>query len=210
MGAAWEARGAGASARRPRRPANGSCGFKWLCGPYATGFVWLSPRVLDALDHPNPHWLRLQLAAAARAGVDLTRSLDYTLVDEPTAGAHDVFCAANFLGFMTWTASVEHLLDVGVDRIEAHDQALVDELLAGLPGGITLESPEGGPERSTLVLLGHPQAAEAANELALRGVDVALRGGKVRLSPHLYNSSADIEAAVGVLSERTRSARTGA
>jgi selenocysteine lyase/cysteine desulfurase len=27
------------------------CGFKWLCGPYATGFARLRPQLRDALDY---------------------------------------------------------------------------------------------------------------------------------------------------------------
>jgi selenocysteine lyase/cysteine desulfurase len=178
------------------------CGFKWLCGPYATGFVWLSPRVLDALDYPNPHWLRLQTEAAASAGVDLTRRLDYALVDETSASAYDVFCAANFFNFMTWAAAVEHLLEVGVPRIEAHDQALVGQLIDSLPETFTVESPVEPAERSTLVLFSHidrDRNSTLSAQLADHGIDIALRDGKLRVSPHLYNSSADIAAAIDIL-----------
>ncbi len=36
-------------------------------------------------------------------------------------------------------------------------------------------------------------------ELATAGVDVALRRGRLRVSPHLYNTEADIERALEVL-----------
>jgi selenocysteine lyase/cysteine desulfurase len=35
--------------------------------------------------------------------------------------------------------------------------------------------------------------------LADAGIDIALRGGLLRLSPHLYNSPADIDRALAVL-----------
>ena len=28
-----------------------ACGFKWLCGPYATGLAWLRPEHSDTLDY---------------------------------------------------------------------------------------------------------------------------------------------------------------
>ena len=183
-----------------------SCGFKWLCGPYATGFVWLSPRILGELDYPNPHWLRLQMAAAD-VGADLARRLDYALVEETAASAYDVFCAANFLNFMTWTAAVEHLLDVGVPAIAEHDQVLVDHCIESLPPPFTIESPTETPERSTLVLFSHADADRnpaLAGELAAAGVDLALRDGKLRISPHLYNSTADIDIAVDALARAAR------
>lgn len=178
------------------------CGFKWLCGPYATGFVWLSPEVLESLDYANPHWLRLQLQAAKNAGTSLDRSLDYTLVDEQTASAYDVFCAANFLNFMGWTASVDHLLDIGPERIEEHDQALVTHLLHSVPARFGVRSPREPHQRSTLVIISHSKVernVEVAKLLREQGIDVALRGGMLRISPHLYNSSADIDRVLDVL-----------
>ena len=54
-----------------------ACGFKWLCGPYATGFVSLSPRILELLDYPNPHWLPLQHRTARRQTPALTTPLQH-------------------------------------------------------------------------------------------------------------------------------------
>ena len=34
-----------------------SCGFKWLCGPYATGFTWLRPQLLQRLEYEQGYWL---------------------------------------------------------------------------------------------------------------------------------------------------------
>lgn len=180
------------------------CGFKWLCGPYATGFAWLSPPILERLDFPNPHWLRLQQKAAGAAGVDLERELDYELPPETTADAYDVFCSANFMNFMAWTESVEHLLEIGLQRIEEHDQSLVERLVAGLPEALTLLSPREPTLRSTLVLVRHvdrERTATIARELEVRGIDVAVRDGKLRLSPHLYNGAADIDRALEALQE---------
>jgi selenocysteine lyase/cysteine desulfurase len=179
-------------------------GFKWLCGPYATGFVWLSPSISERLDYPQPHWLRLQLKQAASRGVDLNRELDYSLPEETTADAHDVFCAANFLNFMPWTASLEHLLELGIERIAQHDQALVERLLAGLPERYRLVSPRGGAARSTLVLVTHEEKqrnAAIAAGLQQRGIDIALRDDKLRFSPHVYNSAGEIDDALEALAE---------
>jgi cysteine desulfurase/selenocysteine lyase len=34
-----------------------SCGFKWQCGPYATGFAWIRSEVLDDLTYEQTYWL---------------------------------------------------------------------------------------------------------------------------------------------------------
>jgi cysteine desulfurase/selenocysteine lyase len=180
------------------------CGFKWLCGPYATGFVWLAPQIIERLDYPQPHWLRLQWKEAASPGVDLNRELDYTVPDETTADAHDVFCAGNFLNFMPWTASIEHILALGVERIERHDQALVERLVSRLPPRYRLISPREHPARSTLVLVTHEETSrngDIAASLRLRGIDIALRDDKLRVSPHAYNSANDIESVLEALTD---------
>ena len=174
-----------------------SCGFKWLCGPYGTGFCWLAPELLDSLVNRPAYWL------AHQGQADLEERAGYRLRDDLGAAAYDVPGTANFLTFMPWTAAVEYLLGVGVDKVAAWDQALVERLVRGLdPGSYRLVSPEGGPARSTLVVLSHREPGRNAGlyrRLAEAGVDIAMRGGNLRLSPHLYNTEADIDRALEVL-----------
>jgi selenocysteine lyase/cysteine desulfurase len=33
------------------------CGFKWLCGPYGTGYCWLRPELADSLVYRQAYWL---------------------------------------------------------------------------------------------------------------------------------------------------------
>jgi cysteine desulfurase / selenocysteine lyase len=182
-----------------------SCGFKWLCGPYGTGFCWLHPDLLASLAYRPAYWL-------AHAGQDdLGRQVSYRLRGDLGAAGYDVFGTANFLNFLPWAASVEYLLGIGVDRVAAWDQALVERLVQGLdPGRYRLLSPPGGAPRSTLVVLTHHQQARNValhQQLAAAGVDVALRDGNLRVSAHLYNTEADVDRALEVLD--TAAARTG-
>jgi selenocysteine lyase/cysteine desulfurase len=173
------------------------CGYKWLCGPYATGFCWIRPDLRDSLVLSQAYWLAMQ------AGRDLSHMREYTIRDDLGARAFDVFCTANFLDMMPWAASLEYLLDVGIARISAHDQVLVARLLDGLDGaGYRVESPRAGEARSTLVLAQHRDGHRTESvyrTLRDAGIDVALREGLLRFSPHLYNASEDIDRAVAVL-----------
>ncbi len=173
-------------------------GFKWLCGPYATGFAWIRSEVLESLTYEPAYWLTHQLAAPG----GFERRPEYELSDVG-ASAYDVFCTANFLNFRPWIASVELLLDWGIERIAAFDQTLVDRLLEGLAGTpLTVRSPREQPERSTLVFVSHEREEENQalhDRLRAAGVDVALRGGALRVSPHFYNDERDIDRALEVL-----------
>jgi cysteine desulfurase/selenocysteine lyase len=175
------------------------CGFKWLCGPYATGFGWLRPELRAQLDYPQPHWLRAQSARG------LNRVLDYTLSDNVTATAFDVFCNANFFNYAPLAAAVKMLGDIGIERIAAHDQQLIDELIESLDRSkYELLSPASGEQRSTLVYLSHqdPAANERIAEgLRQRRISIAQREGRLRVAPHLHNSSNDITRLTEALSE---------
>jgi cysteine desulfurase/selenocysteine lyase len=184
-----------------------SCGFKWLCGPYATGFCWLRPDLAASLRNRPAYWL------SHSTQEDLGQAGGYRLRDDLGAAAWDVFGTANFLNFRPWTASVEYLLGLGIERVAAWDQALVERFLQGLdPDRYRLVSPRQGPPRSTLVVFGHREAdrTEALFErLTAAGVDVALRRGQLRVSPHLYNTEADIDRALELLGGRVAPVESG-
>jgi selenocysteine lyase/cysteine desulfurase len=174
-----------------------SCGFKYLCGPYGTGFSWIRPSMRERMRPAQAYWLA-NLTADDLAG-------DFRLDLKPDLGAraYDVYGPANFFNVMTWTASVEYLLAQGLAAIEAWNQSLVDRLVAGLVShGWTLRSPAAGPERTTAVIFAgeSPEATSRAFEaLGARGIYGAMRQGHIRVSPHLYNTPDQIDAALEVL-----------
>lgn len=173
-------------------------GWKWLCGPYATGFCWLRPELRESLIYNQTYWL--SMLTSDDLGQD---SLDLTLAKDVGGRRYDVFGTANFFNFTAFAASVEDLLAIGIEAVEAHDQALVSRLLDGLPrGAFDLLSPEGGPERSTLVLISAKDRSRNRvlyEGLTQAGIHVAFRAGSLRISPHVYNTPADIDRALAAL-----------
>lgn len=174
-----------------------SCGFKWLCGPYATGFCWIRPDVRESLDYNQAYWLSMQ------AGRDLNHMRDYTVRTDLGARKHDVFCTANFLDVKPWLAAVEYLLTQGIEQIAAYNNQLVTHFIEGLdPEKYTLLSPREGPERSTLVFVTHriPERNPAIyTALQRSGIDLSLREGQLRFSPHLYNTEDELDQVLQML-----------
>ncbi|MDH3236732.1 MAG: aminotransferase class V-fold PLP-dependent enzyme [Alphaproteobacteria bacterium] len=180
-----------------------SVGFKWLCGPYGTGFAWIRPELRDTLRPLQAYWLSMLTAEDLGSGIPRTE-----LREGRGARAFDLFGTANFFNFCPWTVAIEHVLDLGVEAIAAHDQALIDCFIDGLdPNHYEIASPrQAGPRRSTLVFFSHREASRnrAVHEaLTVAGVHVAFRTGSLRLAGHLYNSSADIDRALAVLAEQS-------
>jgi cysteine desulfurase / selenocysteine lyase len=172
------------------------CGYKWLCGPYGTGFAWLHPDLLDRLRPQQAYWLAMQ----AGRGLDQMRDTDAR--DDLGIRAFDVFCPASFATTLPWIASLELLLSAGIEQIAAWDQYLADRLLRGIDASqYEVISPASGPARSTLVVLSRTDgtAAQRHRQLAEAGVDTAFREGNLRLSVHLFNTPADVDQALAAL-----------
>jgi len=173
-------------------------GFKWLCGPYGTGFCWINPSLRESLQYNQAYWLTMQTAddLAKEQGIPALR-------DDLGARRYDVFGTANFFNFKPLAASIEYLLAQGIQNIEAHDQRLVTRLIQALdPKKYDLLSPRDGAMRSTLVFISHKEPGrngEIYEKLRTESVYVAFRAGKLRFSPHLYNTETDIDQALSVL-----------
>jgi selenocysteine lyase/cysteine desulfurase len=173
-----------------------SCGYKWLCGPYATGFSWLHPNLLDQLRPQQAYWLAMQ------AGRGLDQMRETVVRDDIGVRAFDVFCPANFATTLPWMASLELLLEIRIDRIAAWDQQLVDRLVDAIePAQYQLISPDRGPTRSTLVVLSRKDGTteQRYHQLADSGIDAAYREGNLRLSVHLFNTIEQVDQALDAL-----------
>jgi selenocysteine lyase/cysteine desulfurase len=89
-----------------------------------------------------------------------------------------------------WVAAAESLAtieQIGIDAIHDHDLALANRFRAGLG----LE-----PDNSAIVMSDAPGAAE---KLAAAGIQVAVRGGRLRTSWHVYNTESDVDSTLEVL-----------
>ncbi len=174
-----------------------SCGFKWLCGPYATGFSWIRPEVREGLRAPCGYWLSNMDTHGLEADVVYEQRPDLD------ARAFDVFCPANFLNHMPWTESVRLVTDLGVDAIAVHNAALVEHLVASLDQlGLDVRSPVAGEARTSLVLFACADGASTRacyEHVREAGIDVAFRNGAIRAAPHFFNTRDDIDELVDAL-----------
>jgi cysteine desulfurase / selenocysteine lyase len=170
-------------------------GFKWLCGPYGTGVCWLRPELSEVLRPTKLYWL------SALTAEDLAApSLDLGSITPRKTGRLDVFGTANFFNFVPFTAALELLLELGIDEVAAYVDGLVASLLAGIDRA-RFRLVSGEDVRSPLVVVEPLQEApgEVFERLAAAGVHVAHRRGRIRISPHLYNTPDEVNRALELL-----------
>jgi cysteine desulfurase/selenocysteine lyase len=173
------------------------CGYKWLLGPYATGFCWIDPQLRRRLVPTHTYWL--PNVWGQTAGMK-----SYSLRADLGARAFDVFAPANFLNFVPWTAALEYIARIGTAYIERHNAELVSTLIGALDQSrYQLVSPDRGPRRSAIVVIrscnANVTADQLKRELRSAGIYAATRNGALRLSPHFYNSRSQMEHTAMVL-----------
>jgi cysteine desulfurase/selenocysteine lyase len=172
-----------------------SVGFKWLCGPYGTGVCWLRPELFDALRPGKLYWL------SALTADDLAApSLDLESITPRRVGRFDIFGTASFFNHVPFTAALELRLELGMDPAHRYVDGLVIRLLAGIDRSrFRLVSAE--DVRSPLVVMEPLREAsvEVFERLAAAGIHVAHRRGRIRISPHLYNTAGEIDHALELL-----------
>lgn len=178
---------------------------KWLLGPEGVGLLYVSDRVVERFRSPRQGWRSV-------AGRFEWGAIDPT----PAEGALRFEAGTlNVYGIHALGASLEMLLgategDGTKQAIEARVLALTDRAAAGLERlGFELavaRSPhgEGGAptETSGIVAGRHPErtAEELSDALAERGIVTSYRAGRLRLSPHVYNTEDEIDRTLDVLS----------
>lgn len=172
--------------------------YKWLLGPYGTGFVYLTPEVRDRLDLQSINWLTIE-------GSEDFDSLPIEQFILPKAAkVFDVPETASFLNIYALDASLEFVQRAGVRTVTEHCTRLLDRLAEGvLRRGLRLFA-AATPERRSTILCFQADSFEATKEmfdqLKARHVAVSLRHGMIRVSPYLYNGEADIDRLLEIIS----------
>ncbi len=172
-----------------------ACGAqKWLLSPWGTGFVWMRRELVRALEPNAVGWM------APEGTDDFSTMLEYSLAWRDNARRFEVI-SLPFQDFVGFNASVGLLLDVGIDRVHAHVEGLLDAGIdTAMRLGLRLTSPVAKVRRAgILAVVPRGDAATASARLTTAGVTHSVREGSVRLSPHLYNVPADVEKALAVL-----------
>jgi selenocysteine lyase/cysteine desulfurase len=165
-------------------------GYKWLLSPYGTGFTYVRQGLIGELQVPVVYWMGLESAEDFNA---LSRQ---TMTFAHSARRFDVPETASFLNLFGMERSLEYLLDVGVETVERHHTALLQQLADGLPAGFKLSGERSPEHRSGIVFLSGKDAdatAAAFQQLREAKIHTSLRENRIRVSPNIYNDESDID-----------------
>jgi cysteine desulfurase / selenocysteine lyase len=180
-------------------------GYKYLLSPWGTGFLWTRKENLDSL-RPGPYnWLSQGAESFAR--------LNYADPEPaPTLSRWDSAEAASIYNFnlTVMEASARFVLDASPALIRDHNQGLIDYFFERLPEGYRLASPRQASQRGVFgcIEVGTRGDTEYLYQtLRDERFVVALREGKIRVAPHLLNSTQDIDRLLVVMAKARKAAR---
>ncbi len=159
--------------------------YKWLCGPFGTGMMYVSP----ALQQLNPG------IVGWRSHRDMWDFQADRLEYLHNAKRFEFGTMAYGTAFGA-TQSVRHLLDTGIDNIVEHNRRISDHLIAGLKElGADVLGPVKEADRSATVAARFPgkNSRDFAKTLKEANVIASLRRDFIRFSPHYYNNIDDID-----------------
>jgi selenocysteine lyase/cysteine desulfurase len=168
--------------------------LKWLCGGPGLTFIYASPGRAD-LFASSAGWF----SAQDQFAFDTLHYQPASSADRFQLGTPSV--ATVYSGI----PGVSMILEVGPERIYARVQGLTGRVIE-IAGSARVEvaSPMDADSRGGVVMLRVNRPAAVVEALGDRNIVVDQRPGKVRISPHFYNTEADIESAMGALIEASK------
>ncbi|HMA34781.1 MAG TPA: aminotransferase class V-fold PLP-dependent enzyme [Chloroflexia bacterium] len=161
---------------------------KWLLGPQGLGVLYIRRALLDELRPRLVGW---------RSVVNADDYLNYAQDWLPNARRFEGG-TPNLSAHVAFAPVLDLLLEVGPARIEQQILDLTGRLITHLQahGHILVSSPLPG-ERSGIICFrprGEEAPADTVARLTTARISVAARSGVVRVSPHFYNTAAEIDS----------------
>ena len=168
-------------------------GHKWLLGPEGAGLFYARRELIDVLAPINIGW------NSVVAATDFS-TIDFRL--KPHAGRWESG-TLNVAGITALGASIELLLGIGVGNLEQRLLELTDYLCDKIGTKLGVFSSRHPAERSGIVSLTVPDGPEALRQLVKRcraaGIIVNRRAERLRVSPHAYNTTEELDRLVEIL-----------
>ena len=177
---------------------------KWQMGPHGSGFLYLTEELQSRIRQRNLGWLSVE------------DPWDFYNYGQPLASSARRYEGGSLNMPSLWgmREAIGTLLEFGPDGIESHLLAITSVLIDGLLriDGVTLVTPLLEVERAGIVTIALEPPLDPRNvfeKLRDRGATIAIREGRLRYSPHFYNSKEEMETVVLMTEEAVREERGG-
>jgi selenocysteine lyase/cysteine desulfurase len=168
---------------------------KWLLGPSSTGFLYIKEELIDKYLPIYQGWLSVE------------NPNDYDIYNFKLARSASRFelGSPNFIGFSGAVEALKMILKLGIEEIEARILNLTDhliELITERFEQLELQTPLARQYRAGILNVRYRTstlASSVVDTLAASNIVVSSRMAGVRISPHFYNTEAELDFLVSKL-----------
>lgn len=167
--------------------------YKWLLGPYSFGFLYA-----DSHYHQGKP---LEYGWISRENSeDFAGLVNYRDTFQSGTRRYDVGERSNFVLMPMALAALRQISEWGVGNIAATLGLLTDQIAEEARKiGLRCTAEQYATNHLTAIKFDHEVPAKILHALKEAGISVSVRGKNIRLSPHLYNDSSDIERLFAVI-----------
>jgi len=171
-------------------------GEKWQMSPHGTGFLYITEQLQSRAQNAALGWLAVQ------------EPWEFYNFSQSVARTARRYEGGSQVMPSLWGmhAALSTLLEFGTEAIESHILALTGllrERLTALPG-VSFITPHEDERRAGIVTIEPPPGVcteTVMAKLVERNIHPAVREGKLRYSPHFYNSAEEIETTAAATRE---------
>ena len=168
-------------------------GYKWLLAPFSLAYLYVADEHRDG-EPLEENWI-VRVGAEDFTGLD-----DYSDEYQPGARRFDMGARTSFNLTPMAIAAIEQLLEWRLPRIAASLQETT-ATLAARAAELGLSPPPADRRAPHILGLGLPAEARerALPALAAANCFAAMRGGSLRIAPHLHTTPEDVDRLIGAL-----------
>jgi cysteine desulfurase / selenocysteine lyase len=170
-----------------------ACGAqKWLLSPWGSGFVYVRRELIRELNPSVTGWM------AFEGTDDFSRLTQYNDTLRGDARRSEMITLP-YQDFAGMNASLGLLLELGIENIAAHLRTLHAPVLSWAERSEARVVSPADAHRTGIICVAPENVGDAFRRLKAARVICSLREGAIRLSPHAYNTIAEMERVVSVL-----------
>ncbi len=164
-------------------------GYKWMLGPYGLGYMYVAPRWHDEGVPLEYNW------SARKGSEDFSSLINYTPEFREGGRKFDMGESAQFNTMPMAIAAIEQILNWEVENIQKSIKLFTDIIYTNAAEDKNYKM-NLTPRAGHIISISTDQRSSESlkQKLSQNKILISFRGSSVRISPHLYNSSSDIDS----------------
>ena len=169
---------------------------KWLMSLQGLGYIYITPELMERINQKYVGWLSVK---------DEWNLLDYKLELKENASRFHLG-TNSVIGIFALAQSLELFEEYGIENIEKNNLSNTKYFIEKLSeeGFDPVLKGEDENHLAGITTIKIDKAEEVHKALTQSKIDCAIREGKIRFSPHFYNTNEEIDSVVNKLVELTK------